>query len=308
MNQSFRFHGIIPPVVTLFDQQGEIDESLNRQYLDRIIDAGVHGILLLGSSGEFTSLTLNERKQFAEAMIKHIDGRVPVLIGAGGTALKEVLELVAHAEESGADGVLVVNPYYWKLSEEQLFHYYSTIAEHTALPVLLYNIPLLTGQSIPLDIIIHLAKEHPNICGIKETVAEISHIREIIFALKKIRPDFMVFSAYDEHMFSAVAIGAAGSINGSAGFAPEISVGLYRALQQENYREAISYHNQLSVIMELYSYGPSFFTTLKEAVHQRWFSEPAGHRAPFDVFSQDLSQKVKSLLSRLEKIDRGSPA
>ena len=102
------FHGIIPPVVTLFDEAGNLDLELNRRYLDKLISQNIHGILLMGSSGEFSSLTIEERKLYVREMIKHIHGRVKVMVGVGHTALKEVLELTSYAEELGADGVLLI--------------------------------------------------------------------------------------------------------------------------------------------------------------------------------------------------------
>lgn len=294
------FHGIIPPVVTLFDEAGNLDLELNRRYLDKLISKNIHGILLMGSSGEFSSLSIEERKLYVREMIKHIHGRVKVMVGVGHTALKEVLELTSYAEEQGADGVLVVSPYYWKLSDDQLYRFYSTIASHTELPVFIYNIPQLTGQNLPVELIVKMAKDYPNISGIKETVGDFGHIRQVITKVKKVRPDFLVFSAFDEHMLPALMIGAAGSINGSAVFAPEVSVNLYESYQRGDLAEAQRSHRQLSRLMEVYTYCPTFFTTMKEAVHQRWFETAAGHRVPFDVYPADLRENVRSLLKTIE--------
>ncbi|TWT06474.1 dihydrodipicolinate synthase family protein [Planococcus sp. CPCC 101016] len=292
-----KFKGIIPPVVTLFDAGGNLDLDLNRRYLELLLQSNIHGILLTGSSGEFTSLTMDERKLYVKEMIKTVDNRVPVLVGIGHTVMKDVLELCAHAEENGADGVLAVSPYYWPLSEDQLFNFYSIIAENTKLPVLLYNIPSLTGQSLSVELVKRLVTTHPNICGIKETVSEISHLRQMIIEVARVKEDFMVFSAFDEHLLPALMIGSAGSINGTAVFVPEISVGLFEDYQQGNLADAEKKHQKLSLLMEIYTLCPSYFTSMKEAVHQRWFSEKAGHRAPFDVYPSDLSEKVSSLLA-----------
>ncbi|PAE25721.1 dihydrodipicolinate synthase family protein [Bacillus sp. 7894-2] len=294
------FHGIIPPVVTLFDEAGNLDLELNRRYLDKLISQNTHGILLMGSSGEFSSLSIEERKLYVREMIKHIHGRVKVMVGVGHTALKEVLELTSYAEEQGADGVLVVSPYYWKLSDDQLYRFYSTVANHTELPVFIYNIPQLTGQNLPVELIVKLAKDYPNISGIKETVGDFGHIRQVITEVKKVRPDFLVFSAFDEHMLPALMIGAAGSINGSAVFAPEVSVDLYESYQRGDLAEARNNHQQISRLMDVYTYCPTFFTTMKEAVHQRWFEKAAGHRVPFDVYPADLRENVRSLLQTIK--------
>ncbi len=294
------FHGIIPPVVTLFDEAGNLDLELNRRYIDKLISQNIHGILLMGSSGEFSSLSIEERKLYVREMIKHIHGRVKVMVGVGHTALKEVLELTSYAEELGADGVLVVSPYYWKLSDEQLYRFYSTVASQTELQVFIYNIPQLTGQNLPVELIVKLAKDHPNISGIKETVGDFGHIRQVITEVKNVRPDFLVFSAFDEHMLPAQMIGADGSINGSAVFAPEISVDLYESYQRGDLAEAERNHQLISKLMDVYTYCPTFFTTMKEAVHQRWFDTAAGHRVPFDVYPANLHEKVRNLLKTIE--------
>lgn len=289
-----------PPVVTLFDEAGNLDLELNKRYLDKLISQNIHGILLMGSSGEFSSLSIEERKLYVREMIKHIYGRVKVMVGVGHTALKEVLELTSYAEELGADGVLVVSPYYWKLSDDQLYRFYSTVASHTELPVFIYNIPQLTGQNLPVELIVKLAKDYQNISGIKETVGDFGHIRQVMTEVKKVRPDFLVFSAFDEHMLSALMIGAAGSINGSAVFAPEVSVDLYESYQRGDLAKAQSSHLQISGLMDVYTYCPTFFTSMKEAVHQRWFDTAAGHRAPFDVYPANLRENVRNLLKIIE--------
>jgi 2-dehydro-3-deoxy-D-pentonate aldolase len=295
------FHGIIPPVVTLFDEAGNLDLELNKRYIDELISRNIHGILLMGSSGEFSSLTTEERKLYVREMIKHINGRVKVMVGVGHTVLKEVLELTAYTEELGGDGVLVVSPYYWKLTDEQLFRFYSIIAGHTQLQVFIYNIPQLTGQSLPIELIKKIAGNFSNISGIKETVNDFGHIREVLTEVKNVRDDFLVFSAFDDHLLPAQMIGATGSINGSAVFFPEVSVALYESYQNGDFHEAQRNHRLLSDLMNVYSFSPAFFTTMKEAVHQRWFDSAAGHRAPFDLYPESLRGNVKNMLKTIQK-------
>ncbi|OXS79071.1 dihydrodipicolinate synthase family protein [Domibacillus enclensis] len=297
-----RFHGIIPPVVTLFDEAGNLDLALNKRYLDELLSRQVDGLLLMGSSGEFSSLTIEERKLYVREMIKHINGRVPVMVGVGHSALKEVIELTHYAEEQGAEGVLAVSPYYWKLSDEQLYRFFSILASETSLPVFLYNIPMLTGQTLSVELITKLAAAHKNIAGIKETISDFSHIRQVISSVKKIKPDFFVFTAFDEHLLPGQMIGTDGSINGSAVFMPEISVELYNSYQQGELHEAERQHQRISKLMDIYTLSPTFFTAMKEAVHQRWFNgQPAGHRAPFDVCSADLIEEVSAILKKINE-------
>lgn len=292
-----KLKGIIPPVVTLFDDNDQIDLELNKRYLDHLIDSGIHGLLLLGSSGEFACLTLSERKSYVESMTKHVNHRVPVLVGVGHTSMKDVFEMITCAEEAGADGLLIVNPYYWRLSEEQLYNYYALIAEKTDLPIFLYNIPQYSGQLLSTELMIKLAADYENIQGVKETVSNIGHIGEVIREMEKVGRDFTIFSAFDDHLLPALMLGSAGSINSCASFAPEISVGLYEAYQRHDYEQAEQLHKQLSYLMEFYEYCPTNFTSIKEAVHQRWFSSvQANHRAPFNAIPTKLKGKMTKLL------------
>ncbi|MBQ0139206.1 MAG: dihydrodipicolinate synthase family protein [Kurthia sp.] len=292
--------GIIPPVVTLVDQQGNIDFEKNRKMLDFLIEKGVHGILLLGSSGEFSHFSLEEKKAYLETIIPYINNRVPVLVGTGGTVIEEVIHLSKFVHELGAQGVLVVNPYYWTLSEEQLTEYFSTIANSIDLDVYLYNIPQLTGQEIPVSVVKKLAHAHANIRGIKETVPNMARIRSMITEVAQSAENFHVYSAFDEQLLDAQLEGASGSINGSSVFLPEISVALYHAIQQKDFDEIKQRHLQLTQLMEFYTWHTSFYLTMKEGIHARLFKgESVGYRIPFINNEQNLTVKINDLIERV---------
>lgn len=146
MPQSALFTGIIPPVSTIFTADGQLDKPGTAALIDDLIKAGVDGLFFLGSGGEFSQLGAEERKAIARFAIDHVDRRVPVLIGTGGTNARETIELSQHAQQAGADGIVVINPYYWKVSEANLIRYFEQVADSVTLPVMLYNFPALTGQ------------------------------------------------------------------------------------------------------------------------------------------------------------------
>lgn len=291
-----RLKGIIPPIVTLFDQHGEIDWKANQALVDWLIDQRVHGLLLMGSTGEFSALTNAERKEYAEKMTAYVNGRVPVLIGTGSTAFKEVIDLATHAQSVGADGILVVNPYYWNYSEEQLYDYYAKISQCVSIPVIIYNIPLLTGQCLSAELIHRLAVNHKNIIGVKDTINDIGHIRQLLITVKKDRPDFLIFSAFDDHLLPSLQIGAAGSINGIANFAPELFVQLYEHYQSGNIQAAIELHKQIVQFMSIYDYSTPFYTAIKEAVNQRVLKRSTGARFPIETTDDELKNNVKEFL------------
>lgn len=292
--------GIIPPVVTLLDEQGNIDFEKNKKMLDFLIEKGVHGLLLLGSSGEFPHFSLNEKKAYLDEMVPYINNRVPVLVGTGGTVMDETIELSNHAIQLGVQGILVVNMYYWTLSGEQLYEYFSTVAQAVETDVYLYNIPQLTGQEIPITVVKKLALNHSNIRGIKETVPSMTRIRSMITEVAQQAENFHVYSAFDEHLLDAQLLGASGSINGSSVFLPEISVALYDAILQKDFDKTKEYHLQISKLMEIYTWHPSFYLTMKEGVHVRLFnSEPIGYRAPFINTEQNLTLKITNLINQV---------
>lgn len=131
---------------------------------------------------------------------------MPVLVGIACAGTAETIDLGHHAQEHGADGVMVVNPYYAKLSDDARFMHYKSIADSLKIPVFLYNFPDLTGQDIGLEVITRLAREVPNIVGIKDTIDNISHTREVINRVHAFRPDFIIFSGYDEYMLDTLLL------------------------------------------------------------------------------------------------------
>jgi len=298
------FKGIIPPLVIFFDQNGEIDYSLNKKHIDQLIDSGIDGVLLLGSSSEFSSLKLSEKKEYLKCVVPHINGRVPILVGVGNTVLKESIELAQYAESIGVQGVMVVNPYYWKLSNDQMVEYFSEIANAVSISTYLYNIPQLTGQEIPIEVISALVEKHPNICGIKETVADFGRIRKVLTEIKGKHPHFEVFTAFDEHLVAGYLIGAAGSINGTANFLPEVTVKLLKALESKDFDQIQKYNYQISSLMQVYEINNSFFSTFKEGAYYRWFNDlQTGVRKPFSYYDKDTRQKVGELIDSI--IDKG---
>ncbi len=150
------------------------------------------------------------RLETAEFCVRHINRRIPVLLGISSTSTQEVIEYGQHADRLEVDAVLVLNPYYARLTDEYIYHHFKTVANNIKSPVILYNFPALTGQDLSVDLITRLAQDHPNIIGIKDTVDNISHIREIINNVRPVRPDFVIFSGYDEYMMDTLILGGNG--------------------------------------------------------------------------------------------------
>ena len=290
------FRGIMPPVSTIVDAQGRFDAEATGRLLDNLIAAGVDGVLLLGSAGEFFSMDQAMRKEVAAFCLKHIDERIITLVGTGACGTKESLELSRHAAEHGADGVMVINPYYSPMSEDCLFGHYMALAETTPCPVMLYNFPAMTGQDLSVELIARLAAAHPNICGLKDSVTDMGHTRRVILEVTSKRPDFAVFSGFDDHILCNLVLGGAGGIPGTAIFAPQFICGLYKAFTEGRMDAAFALHRQVSLLTNVYAVETPYFGTLKEAAR---LCGMEGLSTAVLPPSQPLSAEGKTKLTRL---------
>lgn len=267
------FHGIIPPVSTLFTPDGRFDRNAQARLVDKMIAGGVHGLFFLGSNGEAAHMTADMRFEVAEFAIAHVAGRVPVLIGVSVPGTIESIAFARHAEAHGADGMVAINPYYSALGEENLYHYFRDIAEAVPLPMMLYNFPGVTGQDLGPDLILRLARDCPSIVGLKDTVDTLSHIRRVIQTVKPVRPDFLIFSGFEEYMLGTLAMGGDGCVPASGNFAPHLTVGIYEAFRAGDFAKVFAGQKKLINILPLYALESPFYGIIKQAMKMTGFSD-----------------------------------
>ncbi|UNK54198.1 dihydrodipicolinate synthase family protein [Rahnella aceris] len=292
------FHGVIPPVATILNENEQLDRQGMARLIDFTIEGGVNGLFFLGSAGEFAHMSQALRHEVAEFCTRHVAGRVPVLIGAAHPGTAETLAFARHAKSVGADGVVVVNPYYNPVTEEALYLHYRTIAEGAGLPVIMYNYPGLTGQPLPVSLIKRLALECPNIVGLKDTVDSLNHIRETIQAVKPERPDFAVFSGYDEYLFGTLILGGDGAIPASANFAPQLTCGIYRAFKEKDFATAVELQQRLSFLPPLYTLDTPIYNVIKYAISQVISEMPVYSLKPALPLSNDKQKIVREILKQ----------
>jgi 4-hydroxy-tetrahydrodipicolinate synthase len=296
MKTDKQFYGIIPPVPTILYKEGKLDKKGMGNLIDFLIESKVNGLFFLGSGGEFAQMSAELRKEVAEFATKYVNGRVPVLIGTGTPGTNETIELSLHAKKVGADGVVIVNPYYFKLTEEGIFQHYSDIAEHVDLPILFYNYPELTGVDLSPELVLALVEKYPNIVGIKDTVVSVGHTRELITIVKSKHPDFLVFSGYDDHLLNNLALGGDGSIPMTSTFAPEVSVGIYQNFKQGDYSKAIELHQKLASIIQIYKLDSPFMNVVKAAIRLKGIDISTDCLAPVRTVTDEQIEEVKKIL------------
>ncbi|MDR0577508.1 MAG: dihydrodipicolinate synthase family protein [Candidatus Accumulibacter sp.] len=300
---AFQLKGVIPPVPTIFDAGERFDPQGMGRLIDRLLASEVDGFLFLGSAGEFATLPRERRQAIAEFCVERVAGKKPAIVGAASCATHEAIDLARHAGSIGADAVMVVNPYYAKLSEERLYRHYREIAESSPLPVFLYNFPLLTGQDLSIELVGRLAADCPNIVGIKDTVDCMSHIRRLVLEVKGARTDFMVFTGFDEYMLDTLMIGGDGVIPATSNFAPEITCGIYRAFLEKDFAAAQSLLKRLAVLQRIYSIDVPFTGAIKEAIRLRGLDVSATALSPASAPDDATRARLVEILVRAGVLD-----
>lgn len=300
MQQTVQFSGVIPPVSTIFTAEGQLDKQGTGALIDDLITAGVDGLFFLGSGGEFSQLNTEERKAIAAFAIEYVDRRVPVLIGTGGTNARETIELSQHAQHAGADGIVVINPYYWKVSEQNLLQYFQQVADSVTLPVILYNFPVLTGQDLTPALVKALADSRSNIVGIKDTIDSIAHLRSMILTVKGAHPHFSVLCGFDDHLFNTLLLGGDGVISASGNFAPQVSVRLLQAFRDGDMAQAAAQHQTLLQIPQLYQLDTPFVNVIKEAIVLCGRPVSTYVQPPAGALDETRKAQLKTLLQQLK--------
>ncbi len=240
------FTGCATAIVTPF-RAGRLDREALEALIERQIAGGCEALVVSGTTGESAVLSYEEHRELVAMAVKAAAGRVPVLAGAGSNSTDHAMTLVRQAEESGADGLLLVTPYYNKTTQSGLIAHYSYLADRTELPVLLYNVPSRTGMSISPDSLAVLSR-HPRIWGIKEAGTDLDAISEAMRCCSK---DFCFFSGNDSLTLPMMAMGAKGVVSVASNVVPEEMSKLCRLCLRGDYSTAANLHLQLLDLMQV---------------------------------------------------------
>lgn len=231
---TLRFQGTGPALVTPLDSRGEVDHALLAEHVERCVAGGVDFLVPCGTTGESATLSAAEQRQVVRTTVKVAASRVPVLAGAGSNATAVAVQLAEGAKEEGADGLLVVTPYYNKPSPAGLELHYRAVAR-VGLPIVLYNVPGRTGANVVPEVVFRLAAAIPEIVGIKEAAGRIDQVMELVAR----RPEgFAVLSGDDDLAVAAAAVGADGLISVVANEAPGPTSAMVRAAREGRMEEA----------------------------------------------------------------------
>ncbi|AWW28837.1 dihydrodipicolinate synthase family protein [Echinicola strongylocentroti] len=254
LNQDTPIKGIIPPMVTPIDTKGKVDIQGVEKLVEHLISGGVHGVFILGTTGEFSSLDIAQKKELIASTCKFVNGRIPVLVGVTDVCLQGCIELSKFAERSGAYAVVAAPPYYMGIDQEELYHFYEQLANSIPLPLFLYNMPSHTKVSIDVETAVALSK-HKKIIGLKDSSANGSYFQSLQFNFND-QPDFVLMVGPEEMLAETVLMGGYGGVCGGANLFPKLYVKLYQAAVENNIDEIIRLQKLvMSISQKIYQHG-----------------------------------------------------
>jgi 4-hydroxy-tetrahydrodipicolinate synthase len=240
LEQTF-LRGSFPPLVTPF-RQGQVDYDNFAELCDRQVKEGSHGIVVAGTTGEPSSLSLQERMELLKVAISVIAGRIQVIAATGSQSYAETAELTANAEQAGADAVLVVTPYYIKPSQRGLLEYFVALGRRTSLPLMIYHIPGRAAVSIKAKTVMQIAEQTPNLVGLKHADQNLELLTELLIGIGR---QFRIFCGAEALSFPMLALGGSGLMNAVGNLAPARVAALYSAVQERNFEGALQIHTEL---------------------------------------------------------------
>ena len=289
--------GVIPALVTPFGEDERIDYGAWQAIVDALIAAGVDGLLVGGSTGEFCSINEEERIVALRFCCQAAAGRVPVYGNIGCISTRATVRLARQAEAEGVDFLVAVTPYYLKPSPEELAEHYVEICRASHLPVLAYRIPMFTGVDFAPHAARLIAAQCENFVGLKDSSGDFAGVPGYVHAVPGRR--LSVFMGNDNVLLPALEAGAAGVMSGGANIAPQLFIDMYRAFRQGRREEAVRLQELASSLEKTYALG-TFPAAIKEAM--RMVGLPAGPcRKPVRPLAAEAREKLAAVLDRLRE-------
>lgn len=280
-----KLEGSIVALVTPFHPDGSVHYEKLEELLKYHLNHETDGIVILGTTGEATTLTDEEKEKIISLSVEVVNHRIPLIVGAGSNDTQKAILLAEKYSKMGVDYILSITPYYNKTNDAGLIAHFQAIADHSSVPVILYNVPSRTGMQIKISVLEVLSK-HKNICGIKEASGNMSYIVEVS---RLISPDFVLLSGNDDIIVPMMSMGASGVISVLANICPRQTHRMCRLCLEQNYKEASRIQKDLLPVINALFYETNPIP-VKAAMNALDFSV-GGYRMP--LFSMDGALKAK---------------
>lgn len=293
--------GIVPPLITPLKDVDILDVEGLERLIEHVIAGGVSGIFILGTTGEFSSISYRLRRELIELTCKIVNSRVPVLVGITDTSIVESLNLAQKAADMGADALVAAPPYYYGTAQPELIEYYENLARQVPLPLYLYNMPVHTKVMIDPPTVRKIA-EIPSVVGLKDSSANMTYFRLLQYAMRDY-DGFQLFVGPEEMTPDAVILGASGGVNGGANMFPKLYVDLYKAALAHDFDTIKKLQEKvLQISSSIYTvgrYGSSYLKGLKCALSVMGICDDY-MADPFHRFKTDEREQIVKNLEKFQ--------
>jgi 4-hydroxy-tetrahydrodipicolinate synthase len=290
-----KYPGVVVPVVTVFDSQSEIDENLTKKFIQHLIKQGIHGLFIGGTTGEFSLMTLEQKKSIVRIGVEAANGKIPVIAGVGDNSTRIAIELSKEAEKSGADGVLAFLPHYPKPNQEGLYEHYKAIAQAINIPVGVYNCPAQYGINMEPETLQRLVEEG-YIQLIKDSVVDLDHTAEVV---RLTEGKITVWTGYDTKVLAGLSLGVDGCVVTIANLIPNEIISIYNLFKEGKLIEARK--KQFSIFpLTRAVFAREDMQLLKEAIKLSGY-EVGNALKPASKASREQLEKIRVELKSLGK-------
>lgn len=291
-----KIEGIIPPIITPMNHDESINLNELKNQLKRLVRAGVHGIFVLGTNGEGYILSREEKEKVLSATVEECKGIVPIYAGTGGISTKDTISFSKRAKEIGADILSIITPYFAQSSQDELYEHFKAIASEVDLPIVLYNIPARTGNSLSPSTVRKLS-EIENIAGVKDSSGNFDNMLQYIEQTRD--SHFSVLSGNDSLIYWNLMAGGQGGIAGCANVYPENMVSIFESFIIGDLKSAQKYQERIRHLRNCFKYGnPN--TIIKKAVEL--LGHPVGPcRSPFNRVPTEGLENITRVLNEYAK-------
>lgn len=291
-----RFHGVMPPILTPLQPEGEgIQAEALRALVEWYVAAGCHGLWVCGGTGEGVSLSRDERAEMAELVQEYSAGRLRIIFHVAASTTADAVAAAERCQELGIDAICSVPPFFYGKSDAEVVTYYRRLAEVTDRPIFLYNLPDASGVPLPLGLVDKIASAVPTVLGIKQSAG----VCDYVYELKRWRPDFNVLIGRGETTLPALTLGASGVVCASLCMAPERFVAVYDAFQAGDLRRAVEAQAAAGLVKDVYRKFPVIAST--KWINSRQIGIDCGDvREPLAKITPEMEEELTELAVSLD--------
>ncbi|EML6320822.1 4-hydroxy-tetrahydrodipicolinate synthase [Bacillus thuringiensis serovar pirenaica] len=287
--------GAFPVLITPMDELQEINWNGVKQNVNYFIEQKVAGIIINGSTGEFVSLSKEERFKMVETVLKEVDGRIPVIVGTAAETTKETIEYTKHAEAHGADCALIINSYYCKPKEEEIYFHFKEISNAVNIPIMLYNNPFTSGVDMSTELMLRIGKECENVTHIKESSGDIRKARDLV---RQGEGAFQVFCGSEDLVMESYLVGATGWVSVAGNIVPGLVTKMYEHFQNGELEKAWEINDAILPLCEFLEGSGKYVQIVKRSMELH--GQAGGpSRYPRLGLTVEEDQKLQTILSNI---------